>query len=555
MAKTAKKLKIIPLGGVGEIGKNMTVIEYGSDIIIVDCGMSFPDEEMPGIDVVIPDMTYIEKNAANVRGILITHGHEDHIGAVPYALQKLNVPVYATKLTIALIEQKLTEIKVDHADLNCVSPGDTIRLGCFSVEFIKTSHSIAGACALAINTPIGTLIHTGDFKVDYTPIDGEPIDIARLAYYGSRGVLALMSDSTNVENEGHTPSERGIGKTFEHCFDKAKGRVIVATFASNIYRIQQIADVAISFGRVVCFQGRSMVKIAEIAKELGYLQLPDESVVEVEVGQLKKYRDDQICVITTGSQGEPMSGLFRMANSSHKVNVGKGDMVIISASSIPGNEKSVGRVINQLYQHGAKVIYERMADVHVSGHACKEELKLMLTLTKPKFFIPVHGEARHLYQHKELAEELGIPEEDIFVTEIGDVVELTRNKGRIAGSVTAGSVMVDGSGVGDIGNVVLRDRKLLSEDGIFTVVITLNKQTGALLAQPEILSRGFVYEKNSEELLKETRELVKAKAAQFEKNHRSSWSSIKNDIRNSIKNYLYERTKRRPMVMPIIIEI
>lgn len=553
MAKTAKKLKIIPLGGVGEIGKNMTVIEYGSDIIIVDCGMCFPDEEMPGIDVVIPDMTYIEKNAANVRGILITHGHEDHIGAVPYALQKLNVPVYATKLTIALIEQKLTEIKVDHADLNCVSPGDTIRLGCFSVEFIKTSHSIAGACALAINTPIGTLIHTGDFKVDYTPIDGEPIDIARLAYYGSRGVLALMSDSTNVENEGHTPSERGIGKTFEHCFDKAKGRVVVATFASNIYRIQQIADVAISFGRVVCFQGRSMVKIAEIAKELGYLQLPDESVVEV--GQLKKYRDDQICVITTGSQGEPMSGLFRMANSSHKVNVGKGDMVIISASSIPGNEKSVGRVINQLYQHGAKVIYERMADVHVSGHACKEELKLMLTLTKPKFFIPVHGEARHLYQHKELAEELGIPEEDIFVTEIGDVVELTRNKGRIAGSVTAGSVMVDGSGVGDIGNVVLRDRKLLSEDGIFTVVITLNKQTGALLAQPEILSRGFVYEKNSEELLKETRELVKAKAAQFEKNHRSSWSSIKNDIRNSIKNYLYERTKRRPMVMPIIIEI
>lgn len=553
MAKTAKKLKIIPLGGVGEIGKNMTVIEYGSDIIIVDCGMSFPDEEMPGIDVVIPDMTYIEKNAANVRGILITHGHEDHIGAVPYALQKLNVPVYATKLTIALIEQKLTEIKVDHADLNCVSPGDTIRLGCFSVEFIKTSHSIAGACALAINTPIGTLIHTGDFKVDYTPIDGEPIDIARLAYYGSRGVLALMSDSTNVENEGHTPSERGIGKTFEHCFDKAKGRVVVATFASNIYRIQQIADVAISFGRVVCFQGRSMVKIAEIAKELGYLQLPDESVVEV--GQLKKYRDDQICVITTGSQGEPMSGLFRMANSSHKVNVGKGDMVIISASSIPGNEKSVGRVINQLYQHGAKVIYERMADVHVSGHACKEELKLMLTLTKPKFFIPVHGEARHLYQHKDLAEELGIPEENIFVTEIGDVVELTRNKGRIAGSVTAGSVMVDGSGVGDIGNVVLRDRKLLSEDGIFTVVITLNKQTGALLAQPEILSRGFVYEKNSEELLKETRELVKAKAAQFEKNHRSSWSSIKNDIRNSIKNYLYERTKRRPMVMPIIIEI
>ena len=549
----SKKLKIIPLGGVGEIGKNMTVIEYGSDIIIIDCGLAFPDDDMPGIDVVIPDMSYLEKNAQNIRGILITHGHEDHIGAVPYALQKLKVPVYATKLTIALIQQKLSEIKVDNVDLNCVSPGDTIRLGCFNVEFIKTSHSIADSCALAINTPIGTVIHTGDFKVDYTPIDGEPIDIARLAYYGSRGVLALMSDSTNVENDGHTPSERGIGKTFEHYFDKAKGRVIVATFASNIYRIQQIADVAISFGRMICFQGRSMVKIAEIARELGYLQLPDESIVDV--NQLKKLRDDQICVITTGSQGEPMSGLFRMANSSHKVNVGKGDMVIISASSIPGNEKSVAKVINQLYQHGARVIYDHMADVHVSGHACKEELKLMLTLVKPKFFIPVHGEARHLYQHAELAEELGISEENIFITDIGDVVELTRNKGRMAGSVTAGSVMVDGSGIGDIGNVVLRDRKLLSEDGIFTAVITLNRQTGALLAAPEILSRGFVYEKNSEELLKEARELVRSKAAQFEKNHKSNWSSIKNDIRNSLKNYLYDQTRRRPMVLPIIIEI
>ncbi len=549
----SKKLKIIPLGGVGEIGKNMTVIEYGSDIIIIDCGLAFPDDDMPGIDVVIPDMSYLEKNAQNIRGILITHGHEDHIGAVPYALQKLKVPVYATKLTIALIEQKLSEIKVDNVDLNCVSPGDTIRLGCFNVEFIKTSHSIADSCALAINTPIGTVIHTGDFKVDYTPIDGEPIDIARLAYYGSRGVLALMSDSTNVENDGHTPSERGIGKTFEHYFDKAKGRVIVATFASNIYRIQQIADVAISFGRMICFQGRSMVKIAEIARDLGYLQLPDESIVDV--NQLKKLRDDQICVITTGSQGEPMSGLFRMANSSHKVNVGKGDMVIISASSIPGNEKSVAKVINQLYQHGARVIYDHMADVHVSGHACKEELKLMLTLVKPKFFIPVHGEARHLYQHAELAEELGISEDNIFITEIGDVVELTRNKGRMAGSVTAGSVMVDGSGIGDIGNVVLRDRKLLSEDGIFTAVITLNRQTGALLAAPEILSRGFVYEKSSEELLKEARELVRSKAAQFEKNHKSNWASIKNDIRNSLKNYLYDQTRRRPMVLPIIIEI
>lgn len=551
--KTSKKLKIIPLGGVGEIGKNMTVIEYGSDIIIVDCGMAFPDDDMPGVDVVIPDMSYLEKNAQNIKGILITHGHEDHIGAVPYALQKLNAPVYATRFTVALIEQKLTEIKVDRADLNCVSPGDVINLGCFNVEFIKTSHSIAGACALAINTPIGTIIHTGDFKVDFTPIDGEPIDIARLAYYGSKGVLALMSDSTNVENEGHTPSERGIGKTFEHYFDKAKGRVIVATFASNVYRIQQIADVAISFGRMICFQGRSVEKIAAIARELGYLQLPEESIVDV--SRLRKLRDDQICVITTGSQGEPMSGLFRMANSSHKVNVGKGDMVIISASSIPGNEKSVGRVINQLYQHGARVIYDHMADVHVSGHACKEELKLMLTLVKPKFFIPVHGEVRHLYQHAELAEELGMSEENIFVTELGDVVELTRNKGRIAGTVTAGNVMVDGSGIGDIGNVVLRDRRLLSEDGVFTAVITLNRQTGAMLAAPEILSRGFVYEKSSEELLKEARELVRSRAAKFESSNRSNWASIKNDIRNSLKDYLYQRTKRRPMVLPIVIEI
>ena len=553
MAKTAKKLKIIPLGGVGEIGKNMTVIEYGSDIIIVDCGMSFPDEEMPGIDVVIPDMTYIEKNAANVRGILITHGHEDHIGAVPYALQKLNVPVYATKLTIALIEQKLTEIKVDHADLNCVSPGDTIRLGCFSVEFIKTSHSIAGACALAINTPIGTLIHTGDFKVDYTPIDGEPIDIARLAYYGSRGVLALMSDSTNVENEGHTPSERGIGKTFEHCFDKAKGRVIVATFASNIYRIQQIADVAISFGRVVCFQGRSMVKIAEIAKELGYLQLPDESVVEV--GQLKKYRDDQICVITTGSQGEPMSGLFRMANSSHKVNVGKGDMVIISASSIPGNEKSVGRVINQLYQHGAKVIYERMADVHVSGHACKEELKLMLTLTKPKFFIPVHGEYRHLKAHAEVAQSLGIPKENIFLMYSGDVMELDEDGAAVTGKVHTGAIMVDGLGVGDVGNIVLRDRQHLAEDGIIIVVLTLEGGSGQVLAGPDIVSRGFVYVRGAEGLMDDAKHLLDDTMQHCMDKGITDWGKIKTEIKDSLGDFVWKETKRRPMIMPIIMEV
>ena len=548
----ASKLRIIPLGGVGEIGKNLTVIEYGKDMVVVDCGLIFPDDDMPGIDLVIPDMTYLEKNAEKLRGFLITHGHEDHIGALPFALQKLEAPVYGTRLTIALIQHKLEEAKVKNAHLNCVSPGDTIRLGCFNVEF-KTSHSIAGACALAINTPIGTIIHTGDFKVDYTPIDGEPIDIRRFAYYGTKGVLALMSDSTNVEQGGHTPSEREIGKTFESCFERAKGRVIVATFASNIYRIQQIADLAIANGRVICFQGRSVENISAIARELGYLNLPEESVVSVD--KLKKYRDDQVCVITTGSQGEPMSGLFRMANASHRLNVGKGDMVIISASSIPGNERSVARIINQLYQNGASVVYNRMADVHVSGHACREELKLMFRLTNPRFFIPVHGETRHLHQHAELAQEMGIPEDHVFITEAGSVVELSRNRGKLAGEVPAGCVMVDGNGVGDIGNVVLRDRKLLSEDGLFTVVITLNRQTGALLANPEILSRGFVYMRSSEELINEARELVRKDALRFEKSHRSEWSAIKNNLRNELKNYLYAQTKRRPMILPIIIEI
>ena len=549
----ASKLRIIPLGGVGEIGKNLTVIEYGKDMVVVDCGLIFPDDDMPGIDLVIPDMTYLEKNAEKLRGFLITHGHEDHIGALPFALQKLEAPVYGTRLTIALIQHKLEEAKVKNAHLNCVSPGDTIRLGCFNVEFIKINHSIAGACALAINTPIGTIIHTGDFKVDYTPIDGEPIDIRRFAYYGTKGVLALMSDSTNVEQGGHTPSEREIGKTFESCFERAKGRVIVATFASNIYRIQQIADLAIANGRVICFQGRSVENISAIARELGYLNLPEESVVSVD--KLKKYRDDQVCVITTGSQGEPMSGLFRMANASHRLNVGKGDMVIISASSIPGNERSVARIINQLYQNGASVVYNRMADVHVSGHACREELKLMFRLTNPRFFIPVHGETRHLHQHAELAQEMGIPEDHVFITEAGSVVELSRNRGKLAGEVPAGCVMVDGNGVGDIGNVVLRDRKLLSEDGLFTVVITLNRQTGALLANPEILSRGFVYMRSSEELINEARELVRKDALRFEKSHRSEWSAIKNNLRNELKNYLYAQTKRRPMILPIIIEI
>lgn len=420
----ANKLKIIPLGGVGEIGKNVTAIEYGKDLVLIDCGLIFPDEEQLGIDLVIPDMTYLERNSDRIRGILVTHGHEDHIGAIPFALKLFDVPVYGTKLTLGLIKHKLDEHNIKNAQLNCVEAGDTVKLGCFKVEFIKTSHSIAGAVAIALTSPIGTIIHTGDFKLDYTPIDGEPMDLARFAWFGSQGVLALMSDSTNIERPGYTQSEKEIGKTFEHYFDKAKGRIIVASFASNIYRIQQVADVAVMRNRVICFQGRSMVTIARMAMNMGYLHIPESSIVDVD--RLKDYPDERVCVITTGSQGEPMSGLFRMANASHRLNVGEGDTVIISASAIPGNEKGVARVINQLFKRGAKVVYDSLADVHVSGHARREELRLMLALVKPKYFVPVHGEPRHLYQHADLAEEMGVKPENTFVMSAGDVLEISR---------------------------------------------------------------------------------------------------------------------------------
>jgi len=555
LASKAKsnKLKIIPLGGVGEVGKNMTVLEYGKDMIIIDCGLIFPDDDLPGIDYVIPDMSYVEKNADKLRGFLITHGHEDHIGSLPYALKQFKAPVYGTKLTCALIEHKLEEAKVTDAQLVCIKAGDRVRLGCFNVEFIKTSHSIAGAVALAIITPVGTIVHTGDFKVDYTPLDNEPIDIVRFAYYGSRGVIALMSDSTNAELAGHTLSEREIGQTFEHYFDISDGRVIVATFASNIYRIQQVADVAIAFGRVICFQGRSMVNIAKVATELGYLNIPVEKIVEVD--KLDHIEDAKVCVITTGSQGEPMSGLFRMANSSHRLNIGKGDTVIISASAIPGNEIGVSRVINQLYLKGAKVVYDRMADVHVSGHARREELRLMFALTKPRYFIPVHGEARQLYQHAELAQEMGVPRRNIVVPEIGDVIELSRNSIKQAGTVQSGSVMIDGSSVGEIGDAVLKDRRQLAEDGLFTVVIPLKKSTGELVGTPEVISRGFVYVKNSEELIAGSRALVSELASRFANSSRSEWSGIKNGIRAALKNELYNKTKRTPIIVPIIIEL
>lgn len=544
-------MKLIPLGGMGEIGKNMTLLECGEDILIIDCGIAFPDDDMPGIDVVIPDMTYLEENAQKIRGILITHGHEDHIGAVPYALKKFNVPVYGTDLSIALIEHKLEEMKVKQAQLHVVKPGDTVELGCFKAEFIKISHSIPGAVALAITTPFGVLLHTGDFKIDLTPLDGQPIDINRLAYYGSKGVLALMSDSTNVEKPGYTQSEREIGKTFEHYFDIAHGRMIVASFASNVWRLQQVADVAIRHGRVICFAGRSMEQIVAASQKLGYLNIPEDKIVKVD--QIKKFNDDKVCIITTGSQGEPMSGLYRMANASHKVNVGKGDTVIISASAIPGNEKGVARVINNLFEKGAYVVYDRMADVHVSGHACREELKLMLHIIKPRYFIPAHGEQRHLMMHAQLAEDMGVPPENVFVVNIGETVSFSKNGAQRGGSVASGSVMVDGSD--SIGNVVLNDRKQLADDGLLVAVMTIHKETGRQMAPTEIISRGFVYMKDSEELIHQAVESIQSEVERFEKEDKSSYANIKNSIKTKLKTFFKSKTKRTPVIVPIVIEV
>ena len=545
------KLRIIPLGGVGEIGKNMTVIEYQNDILIIDCGLIFPDEEMPGIDVVIPDMTYLEQHADRIRGMCVTHGHEDHIGAIPYAMERFRCPIYGTRFTNALIRHKLDEHHLSDVEVIDVDPGQAVTLGCFRVEFIKTGHSIAGAVAFAIRTPIGTLIHTGDFKIDMTPIDGEPIDINRFAYYGSRGVLALLSDSTNVERAGFTQSEKEIGKTFEQCFDKAQGRVIVATFASNVYRIQQVADVAIEHGRVICFQGRSMEQIVKYAQELGYLHIPNDRIVRVE--HLKNLPDSMVCVMTTGSQGEPMSGLFRMANSTHKLNVGAGDTVIISASAIPGNERGVARVINALYAKGADVVYDRMADVHVSGHACAGELRLMLGITKPKYFIPVHGEARHLKMHADLAKEQGVSPERIFIAHNGAVIELSARKGVMNETVQAGSLMVDG--LKNIEDVVLRDRKTLSVDGLVAAIIVLDTETGRLLNPVEIYSRGFIYMRDNEELIARSSEVVYGEAKRFEGADKGEYNAIKNQVKSKLKSFLYTETGRTPMILPIVMEL
>ena len=551
--KTAPKLRIIPLGGLGEIGKNMTVFEYGDDIIVVDCGLAFPDEDMLGIDIVIPDMSYLELCSEKLRAFIITHGHEDHIGAIPYAMDKFQVPVYGTKFTLALVDHKLHEKGINNADLRCISAGDVIEIGCFRIEFIKVSHSIAGAVALAITTPVGVIIHTGDFKVDYTPIDNEPIDMGSFARYGTKGVLALMMDSTNAESAGITPSEAELGKTFEQVFNEADGRIIVASFASNVYRIQQVVDIAAAHGRVVCFQGRSMVMIGKIAQELGYLHIPEGCEVPLE--KLKNYENNRVCILTTGSQGESMSGLFRMANANHKVIIGKGDTVVISASAIPGNEKSVGRVINQLFQRGANVVYDRLADVHVSGHARQEELKLMLLTIKPKYFIPVHGEARHLHHHAKLAERMGIPESNIFIMENGRVLELTRRSAKLNGSVTSGAVMVDGLGVGDIGTAVLQERRLLSQDGLVAIVIPVQRSTGELLGVPELITKGFIYVKDSTELFAEAKEFAYELAVNLNRRNKTDWNSFKNGIKNGMRNFLLTKTRRTPIILPVILEV
>ena len=546
------KVKIIPLGGLNEIGKNMTA---KNDIVIIDCGLKFPDEDMFGIDVVIPDITYLLKHKDKVSGIFLTHGHEDHIGALPYVLKQLNVPVYGTKLTLGIVQSKLKEHNLlSTTELITVKPRDVVRLNSVSVEFIKTNHSIADSVAIAIHTPLGAVLHTGDFKVDYTPIDGEPMDFARFAELGKKGVLLMMADSTNVERPGYTMSEKIVGESLCRIFGKSKGRIIVATFASNIHRIQQIIDAAAMYGRKVAVSGRSMENIVQVAIELGYIKIEKENLVSID--QINKYNNDEIVIITTGSQGEPMSALARMATSEHrKVNIVSGDTIIISATPIPGNEKLVSRVIDQLFKKGAEVVYGSSEAVHVSGHACQEELKLMQTLVRPKYFIPVHGEYRHLKQHGELANSIGVPKSNILIPEIGDVIEVTRNSIKKSGSVISGQIFVDGLGVGDVGNIVIRDRKHLSQDGILTVVVTLSKENKAIIAGPDIISRGFVYVRESEKLMDEARDIVRNVFAKCEEQKITDWSTLKSTVRDELRSFLYEKTKRKPMILPIIMEI
>lgn len=549
-------LKIIPLGGLNEIGKNMTVFECGNDMFIVDCGLAFPDSDMPGVDLVIPDFSYVEQNISKVRGIVITHGHEDHIGSLAYLLKKCSIPVYATRLTIGLIEGKLKEHNLmGQAKLNVVTPRQTVKMGCMAVEFIRVNHSIPDAVGLAIHTPAGIVIHTGDFKVDFTPIEGGIIDLARFGELGNRGVLALMSDSTNAERAGHTASERTVGESFEKLFAKAEGkRIIIATFASNIHRIQQIINKAVSSDRKVAVFGRSMLNVISTAMELGYLTVPEGVIIDLET--MNKYPPEKIVLITTGSQGEPMSALTRMAMNEHRsVTITPMDYIIISANPIPGNEKYVTRVVNELLKAGAEVIYESMYDVHVSGHACQEEIKLIMSLTRPRFFIPVHGEYKHLKKSAALAYAMGIPESNVIIGSIGDVIETDGVSIGVTGKVQAGRVLVDGLGVGDVGSIVLRDRKHLAEDGLIVVVATIESESGTILAGPDILSRGFVYVRENEEMMEAARDILRKTLESCLSGGVRDWNSIKSGLRDSLSDYIYMKTKRNPMILPIIEEI
>ncbi len=554
MVKIQDKVQIIPLGGLGEIGKNMTVFRYGDDIILVDAGLMFPEDDMLGIDLVIPDISYLLENKDKIKGIFLTHGHEDHIGALPYVLKQIDVPVYGTALTLGILEGRLKENGVSSQNLVVIKPGDKVRAGIFKMDFIRVNHSIPDAVAIAITTPIGIIIHTGDFKFDQTPVDGQITQFNKFAEYGDKGVLALLADSTNAERPGFTPSEKVVGQTFDDEFRYAKGRIIVATFSSNVHRIQQVIDSAVRYKRKVAVIGRSMVNVVNISKELGYLNIPDGVLIDID--EANNYTADQTVIITTGSQGEPMSALTRMAMSDHrKVDIIPGDTVIISATPIPGNEKLVSRTIDHLYKLGADVVYEKSNGVHVSGHASQEEIKLMHNLVRPKYFIPVHGEYRHLIKHAGLAKDLGMPKENIVIAENGNVIELTRNSLAITGKITSGKVLVDGLGVGDVGNIVLRDRRQLSQDGIMIVVVTMDKENCQVVSGPDIVSRGFVYVREAEDLMEEARDKVQVALDKCGDEGVSEWTAIKSTVRESLGRFLYEKTGRRPMILPIIMEI
>ena len=548
-------LKIIPLGGLHEIGKNMTVFEYGNEIVIVDCGLAFPEDDMLGVDLVIPDVTYLERNKEKIKGLVITHGHEDHIGAIPYLLKQINVPIYATKLTAGLIRHKLEEHKLLRSTkLVEVKQGQTVNFGKIKVEFIRSSHSIPDSVAFAIKTPVGVVIHTGDFKMDYTPIDGQTMDFGRLAELGNKGVLALLSDSTNAERKGFTMSEKTVGDVFERLFDNCKKRIVVATFASNVHRVQQIVNSSVKHNRKIAVCGRSMINMIETARELGYIKAPENEFIDIDM--IKNYPDEQLVIITTGSQGETMSALTRMAAGEHKkVEITPNDLIIISANPIPGNEKLVSKVIDDLMQIGAEVVYSSLADVHVSGHACQEEQKLMLALTKPKYFIPVHGEYRQLTAHAETAKEMGYTDKNIFKMVNGRVLELTDKEAKLTTTVPSGRVLVDGLGVGDVGNIVLRDRQHLSQDGLIIIVLTMDSSTGEVVAGPDVISRGFVYVRESENLMEDVKAVIRKEIEKCEEKHITDWATIKSNLKDSLRDYIFQKTKRNPMILPIIMEI